>query len=98
MKVIFRFTEIVIVFALFTLPIITVMYVMAVVMPGYLESAPAGIQSALSISVMEMGRMGSPADSDNLLEFMDNFSHLVYRVTYLSTLLLLHPILQNEQA
>lgn len=98
MKVILRFTEIVIVFTLFTLPIITIMYVAAVVMPGYLESAPAGIQSALSISVMKMGRMGSPADSDNLSEFMDNFRQLVYRVTYLSTILLLHPILQNEQA
>lgn len=93
MKVIFKFAEIVIVFTLFTLPIITAMYVTGVVMPGYLESAPAGIQSSLSLTATEMGRMGSPADSDNLSEYMDDFCQLVYRVTYLSTVLLLHPLL-----
>ena len=93
MKAIFKFTEIVIVFALFTLPVMSMMYVASVLIPGYLESAPAGMQSALSTSVMEMGRMGSPADSDNLSEFMDDMCQLVYRVTYLSTVLLLHPLL-----
>ena len=97
MKVIFKFTEIVIVFALFTLPVMSIMYVVSVLTPGYLESAPVGIQSSLSLTVTEMGRMGSPADSDNLSEYMDDFCQLVYRVTYLSTVLLLHPILQNEQ-
>jgi hypothetical protein len=96
MKVVFKFTEIVIVFALFTLPIMSIMYVASILIPGYLESAPARVQSALSLSAMEMGRMGSPADSDNLPEFMHDMCQLVYRVTYLSTILLLHPLLCNE--
>jgi hypothetical protein len=88
--VVLRFAEIVTVFLLFTLPVTSMLYVISLLMPGYIESAPA----ELSLAVMEMSGMGSPSESDNVPEFLNVFfCGLLYRVTYLSTLLLLHPIL-----
>jgi hypothetical protein len=91
--VIIRFAEIVIVFLLFTLPVTSVLYVVSLLMPGYIESAPSKLLTELSLTSREMSGMGSPSDSDNLPEYMDDFCTLVYRATYLSATLLLHPIL-----
>jgi hypothetical protein len=91
--VVIRFAEIVTVFLLFTLPVTSLLYVISLLMPGYIESAPGRIPAELSLAVMEMSGMGSPSESDNVPEFLNVFCGLLYRVTYLSTLLLLHPIL-----
>lgn len=91
--VVLRFAEIVTVFLLFTLPVTSVLYVVSLLMPGYIESAPSKIPAELSLAVMEMSGMGSPSESDNLPEFLNVFCRLLYKVTYLSTVLLLHPVL-----
>jgi hypothetical protein len=92
-RVVFRFAEIVTVFLLFTLPVMSVLYVVSLLTPGYIESAPSKLLAELSFTSENMTDMGSPSDSDNLPKYMDDFCVLVYRATYLSLMLLLHPII-----
>lgn len=87
-----RFFEMVAVFLLFCLPTMLLTRLVLLLVPGYLQNAPDNLLAELSWVFLQMSNTGS-AQKDDLFEYVDELCLLVYKITYLHMLLLIHPLL-----